>query len=76
MSDRGLVSIFSAIIAGISVMVTVILIYKINRLSTVIITLQRFQGGRAESIPFSTTAFENEDIRFSFWDLLPPRLPR
>ena len=67
LSDRGLVSICSAIIAGISGLVTVILIYKINRLSTVIVTLQRFQGGREASISFSTPAFENEDVRFSFW---------
>ena len=32
-----------------------------------IVTLQRFQGGRAALIPFSTPEIENEDIRFSFW---------
>ena len=68
LSDRELVSVCSAIVAGISVLVTIILIYKINRLSTVIVTLLRFQGGTATTIPLSTPASEIEKIRFSFWE--------
>ena len=45
----------------------VVLIYNINRLSTVIVTLQRFQGGRGTTISLSTPASEIENIRFYFW---------
>ena len=51
-SDRGLVAICSAIAAGLSILVTAILVYKINRQSTVIITSQRFQTARAATTIF------------------------
>ena len=53
-SDRGLVTICSAIAAGLSILVASILVYKINRLSTVIITLQRLQTARATITIFNT----------------------
>ena len=65
-TDRGLVNICSAIAAGLSILVTSVLVYKINRLSTVIITLQRFQTARATTTIFLTTISQIEVIRFSF----------
>ena len=51
LTDRDLVCICSAIAAIFSILVTVVLIYKINRLSAVIVTLQMFQGARLH-LPF------------------------
>ena len=45
---------------------TSVLVYKINRLSTVIITLQRFQTARATTTIFLTPTSQIEVIRFSF----------
>ena len=47
-------------------MKTFILVYKINRLSTVIITLQRFQTARATTTIFLTPTPQIEVIRSSF----------
>ena len=65
-TDRSLVTICSTIAAGLSILVTSILVYKIKRLSTVIITLQRFQTARATTTIFLARTSQIEVIRFSF----------
>ena len=63
-TDRGLVGICSAIAAGLSILVNSVLVYKINRLNTVIITLQRFQTATATTTIFLTPTSQIEVIRF------------